>query len=305
MRFIVGSICVLLGLFVVGGARPMERGTGSTSAASTSSNAASEFRQSAGSRSRVLSEQEVGALTHTFDQFSIYNVAQGKISNGQNAHGFHDEYRRPTNSICQGLFIKISLEAIGSNSEGHPIEWPTLHQYPELSSPSLSAMSYMQSTILLLLRQLNVISKQQTLACVHFNNLNYFHRVWGWVPKTYGFRATIRMYSMHDESLGYFEVSIGSAGGNTYPVGVLLNTKVKRYRVPKAFPREYKAQVVPDPAGTDVVKQCSDYLTAVFSEADEPDKQLVVVPIRQEPLSIMDEDRARTWCWSSSGDDKD
>ncbi|KAJ3723418.1 hypothetical protein FB446DRAFT_730721 [Lentinula raphanica] len=242
MRFIAGSICVLLGLFVVGGARPMERGTG---AGSTSS---------AGPQSRVPSEQE--NPVHILTMFSTFKVHNGVLK-GISTGNVDEMTGEP--EVCMGLpWVKIILTPGAS--------WPdSAKQLSRPSSPYLSATPYVQSSILLLLQQSGVLSSAIIKeGCVHFtSNLHYVEAS---IPKDGGIGAQVSIYSSKDRCLSVSHVYIFSASRQPCPFGMLTASKLFN---------AYEGELTLTPAGvTGVIKQCGEFLTSVFSEAHQEHNEL-------------------------------
>ncbi|KAJ3841225.1 hypothetical protein F5878DRAFT_658694 [Lentinula raphanica] len=273
MRFIVGSVCVLLGLFVVGGAHPVEPGPSSVAASPLS----------AGSQPKILSLDEIHHLTYSITEYNTFIMVDGEIPAAYLSRRT-DFTGRPNIWSDKGLWLKIQLL---------PAEqWPERNQYPTVSAASLSATPYMQSRILLLLKQSGLLSEQilrVDQACVYFTH--NFNNVWAWVPKTYGFGALVSIISDKDQSLASFQVQIDPAKDNTYPTGELTRTSKKRVAGLKNLEHfvDKELPALAETSSKDLLRECRKYQTAVFSEAEAHNKQLIVAPIKEEPLSIKQE----------------
>ncbi|KAJ3773991.1 hypothetical protein FB446DRAFT_503762 [Lentinula raphanica] len=258
MRFISGSICVLLGLFVVGGAHPARRrGTGS-SAASTrgaaSSSAVSEL-------SRVLNEQEILDPVDFLTKFSTFKVHSGGVLEGISTQGVEiDEMTKRPNGICEGPWVKINLM---------PAAWPdSVKQLPSPPSPSVSATPYAQSTILLLLQQSGVLSLALWMTginegCVHFTfNL---HDAEASIPIVHGIGAQVSIYSANDECLAVSIAHIKPVAlGKTRPSATLTaSSHSHRMSIEK-----FEGELSLEPAGVKgAIKQCCKFLKSAFSGA--------------------------------------
>ncbi|KAJ3723419.1 hypothetical protein C8R42DRAFT_666222 [Lentinula raphanica] len=306
MRFIIPGTCVLLGLSVVGGARPTGPGGTDSSAPSTNSGAAStkssvtaytipgaastkssitaytntgaasESANSAESRYKVLSQKEIFDLTDIFTKTNTYEVVDGDIQ----ALPMQDKRlpreergryasRRP--HILEGK-PWIGIELLTSDVES---SWSMPNQDLK-PQPLYSATPYAKSIVLLLLQQSGILAQDIIKdAFVHF--VSNYNDVWASVAKDAGFHFHVVIYDSTDRHLADYYGYVRTGGKNDipYPLGRLEGIS----HSPSFHVRSiYTGKVLQETRGEAGMGKCLAYLKIVFSEAEAHNKQLIVTP---------------------------
>ncbi|KAJ3841223.1 hypothetical protein F5878DRAFT_26585 [Lentinula raphanica] len=290
MRFIIPGTCVLLGLSVVGGARPTGPGGTDSSAPSTNSGAAStkssitaytntdaaSAANSAESRYKVLSQKEIFDLTDIFTKTNTYEVVDGDIQ----ALPMQDKRlpreergryasRRP--HILEGK-PWIGIELLTSDVKN---SWSMPNQDLK-PQPLYSATPYAKSIVLLLLQQSGILAQDIIKdAFVHF--VSNYNDVWASVAKDAGFHFHVAIYDSTDRHLADYYGYVRTGGKNDipYPLGRLEGI----LHSPSFHAKDdYKGKVLQETRGEAGMGKCLAYLKIVFSEAEAHNKQLIVTP---------------------------
>ncbi|KAJ3759190.1 hypothetical protein EV360DRAFT_69693 [Lentinula raphanica] len=268
MRFIIPGTCVLLGLSVVGGARPTGPGGTDSSAPSTNSGAAStkssitaytntdaaSAANSAESRYKVLSQKEIFDLTDIFTKTNTYEVVDGDIQAlpMQDKRLLREERGRYASRRPHILEGKpwIAIELLTSDVKN---SWSMPNQDLK-PQPLYSATPYAKSIVLLLLQQSGILAQDIIKdAFVHFvSNYN-----------------DVRLADYY----GY--VRTGGKNDIPYPLGRLEGI----LHSPSFHAKDdYKGKVLQETRGEAGMGKCLAYLKIVFSEAEAHNKQLIVTP---------------------------